>query len=779
MSRIDLTLLMTASCVLLLSRHARGEMPLFEQDPYDRITLDARNDSAVLNVMPLDLPEFTPSGATGRRVPDPLPKSGKFQVRLLDRPGSKYEVAWRAIERIELFNDMVLKKAEELVRGGRLDEAYNYFDFLTEEDPELPGLDRAIEDYLYEEAKLSQSKGQYEEALAMLRELFERNPGRERLATALGLATEKLVEGYVAADNYWTAREMLRNLAELLPDHPVVTKWEARFREEAAAQLAEGRKAEQAGRLRDAHRAGRRLMHVWPDLPEGRQFIDSIQAQYPRVVVGVTLPAAAAVPGRLDDWASRRTSRLLYRTLTEFVGRTAEGGKYHCPIGQVEIEELGLRLAFQIEPDLCELLGAAGLTGYDLARQLLNMATPGHPTYRLDWAELLDRVSVRDVYRVEADLRRPHVRPEALFETVAIGQGGMTGSSGEPSPPQNGPYVVESRAEDETVYVVNPQYAAGARQPKEIVERRFRKGTEAITALERRQIDVLDRVNPWDLDRLASLKGVAVEPYALPVVHCLVPNPKKPFTARRAFRRALCYGIHREAVLAHLLRGSRPAGCQVVSGPFPLGISRDDPLDYAYDHSIEPRGYEPHLAIGLAQVALSEVAAIMEKQGVEVADLPELVLAHPAHEIARVACTSIRQQLDLVDIHVTLRELAPGSPARVPDDVDLLYAELSMREPVVDARRLLGEEGISGSASSFMSQALRQLDQATDWAQVADRLRHVHRIAHEEVCVVPLWQLTDHFAYHRSLEGVGTAPVSLYQNVEAWQPATQYAAEDQ
>ncbi|MFH1919112.1 MAG: ABC transporter substrate-binding protein [Planctomycetota bacterium] len=795
MFRIDLTLLATASCILLLAPHARSEVPLFEQDPYDRITLDRNNENAVLNVMPLDVPELTPPDATGRRVPDPLPKGGKFQVQLLDRPGSKYEVAWHAIDQIELFNDMVLKKAEELVRGGRLDEAYEYFDFLTEEDPELPGLNRAIEDYLYEEAKASQSKEQYEEALAMLRELFERNPGRERLDTALGLATEKLVEGYVAADNYWTARQMLRNLADLLPDHPVVTKWESRFQEEATGQLAEGRKAEQAGGLREAHQAGRRLMHVWPDLPEGRQFIDSIQAQYPRIVVGVTLPAAAGEPGRLDDWAARRTGRLLYRTLTEFVGRSVEGGKYHCPVGQVEIEELGLRLAFQIEPDLCESVGAGGLTGYDLARQLLDMTTPGHPTYRLDWAELLDRVSVRDVYRVEADLRRPHVRPEALFETVAVGPGrrmkdeggrmkderGETGdldSSFILHPSSfSGPYVVESRSEDEAVYLVNPQYSAGPRQPKEIVERYSRKGTEAITALERRQIDVLDRVNPWDLDRLASVAGVVVEPYAVPVVHCLVPNPRRPFTARRAFRRALCYGIHREAVLAHLLRGARPAGCQVVSGPFPLGISRDDPLDYAYDHSIEPRGYEPHLAIGLAQVALSEVAAVMEKQGVEVADLPELVLAHPAHEIARVACTSIQQQLDLVDIRVTLRELPAGLPARIPDDVDLLYAELSMREPVVDARRLLGEEGISGSASSFMSQALRQLDQATDWAQVAGRLRHVHRLAHEEVSVVPLWQLTDHFAYHRSLEGVGTGPMSLYQNVEAWQPATQYAAE--
>ena len=45
--------------------------------------------------------------------------------------------------------------------------------------------------------------------------------------------------------------------------------------------------------------------------------------------------------------------------------------------------------------------------------------------------------------------------------------------------------------------------------------------------------------------------------------------------------------------------------------------------------------------------------------------------------------------------------------------------------------------------------------------------------------LVPLWQLVDHFAYRRSLEGVGERPVSLYQNIEYWEPAPQSGAEGQ
>ena len=760
-----------ACCLVLLSGYARGQVPLFEQEPYDVITLDEHNENAVLKVQPLPK-DVVP----GRRVPEPLPKSGKFEVRLLEKPESTYEVQWHSIAQVVLFNELVLGRAEDLVAAERIEEAYDYFKFLLNEDPKLPGLDGAIEDYLYEEAKQSKRNGQYADALAMLRELHARNPRREGLADALGIVTEELVERYLKADDYWNARKMLRNLAALYPDHTLVTEREGQLKREAARFLVDGRKAEQAGQLRDAHQAGRRLMQVWPDLPEGKQFIDSIQRQYPRVVVGVTLPAAAARPGRLIDWASRRSCRLAYRTLMEFVGRGTEGGEYYCPYGEMQVEELGLRLAFQISPERSRSAGAAALTGYDLARQLLAMADPADDAYRLDWAELLDQVSpVREVYSVDVDLRRPHVRPEALLQTVVL----AGGSGSDPNAPaaSTGPYVVEARTEDEVVYVCNPQYSVAARQPSEIVERYYRKATEAVAALDRHQIDVLDRVNPWDLDKVRAMDGVVVEPYAMPSLHCLVPNPRKPFTARREFRRALAYGIHREAILNHLLRGERLSGCRVISGPFSPGVSPDDPLDYGYNHAVEPREYQPHLAIALAQVALSEVAAAMKKQGIEVSDTPKFVLAHPAHEIARVACTSIQRQLGLVDIPITLRELKAGLPDRIPDDVDLLYAELAMWEPVVDARRLLEEDGIAGGCSTYMSQALGQLDQATDWAQVADRLRHIHWLAHRELPVVPLWQLIDHFAYRRSLKGVGSRPVSLYQNVEQWQPSTQYAAE--
>ena len=155
----------------------------------------------------------------------------------------------------------------------------------------------------------------------------------------------------------------------------------------------------------------------------------------------------------------------------------------------------------------------------------------------------------------------------------------------------------------------------------------------------------------------------------------------------------------------------------------------------------------------------------------------ELTLAHPATEIARVACGQIKQQLKLIGIDVTLKPLPPGPITRVPDDADLLYAEWPMWEPIVDARRFLGADGPARGASAYMSLALRQLEQSSDWRKIRPKLREIHRIAHNDVAVIPLWQLVDHFAHHKSLRGVGSRPVSLYENVEQWQLSTPTPAE--
>ena len=62
---------------------------------------------------------------------------------------------------------------------------------------------------------------------------------------------------------------------------------------------------------------------------------------------------------------------------------------------------------------------------------------------------------------------------------------------------------------------------------------------DGLTALNRGQIDVLERIYPADLKRVRQMHGVEVVPYQTPSIHVLVPNYNRPYTANRTFRRAL------------------------------------------------------------------------------------------------------------------------------------------------------------------------------------------------------------------------------------------------
>jgi hypothetical protein len=179
------------------------------------------------------------------------------------------------------------------------------------------------------------------------------------------------------------------------------------------------------------------------------------------------------------------------------------------------------------------------------------------------------------------------------------------------------------------------------------------------------------------------------------------------------------------------------------------------------------------LATILATIAWASVQNRTGDETAEPTNLPELVLAHPADPIARVACQAIEAQLDREGIPIKLREFSADNLLAGRVDCDLRYAELAVWEPVTDARRVLGLCRQDGDIRSpYIDSAMRKLDEATNWADVRARLAALHEIAHHELPVIPLWQTVNFFGYRASLRGVGEAPITLYQNIDQWEPTT-------
>jgi hypothetical protein len=489
------------------------------------------------------------------------------------------------------------------------------------------------------------------------------------------------------------------------------------------------------------------------------------------VRVGVLQEATSFDPTRIDNWPSRRAGRLVNRTLFEMRGTGPEGGEYDFVLGQTEQSpdrlQLDLRLAQQkMRPPMDRF------TSETLADLIARRAQPGVEGFEPAWAGVLDAVSLRGPQELVCMFRRPHLLPASLLQIRIDSE-----MLGLPPDTPTGVY-----APDKPTGASNPAATDGAEtrfrltgepvtetQPREIVEIKMPTASDAVTSLLKGEIDVIDRLFPSDAARLRRSRDVVVANYPLPTVHMLIPCSDHAFIADANFRRALLYGINRQDILSgEFLEGVDTPGCRVISGPFPASIEPDDPLAYAYNEAVVPMQYQPQLANLLIVLATKQLADAAEKKKAPKPELKPIRLATPDDDLSRVACEAIKTQWELIGLKVELVTLPKGETMPKEGQADLAYVVAAVWEPIVDARRVLGPEGLAKSADQFVGLGLRDVEAATNWREARERLQELHRTASSELPIIPLWQLVDAFAYRREVTGVGQEIVSLYQNVERW-----------
>lgn len=738
------------------------EGPIYSRKPYDLITVKV--DGSQHRIQPLDLPV--------RRITPQT--SGSLRVRLLSDPANERSIRWANIERVDLFEEMVLAEARRLTREREFDEAFRHFLFLQDQYPDVAGLERSVQDFLFVNAGYYVTQRRYAEALSTLEELFIRNreyassSGRG-VTSALSTVIGTLLQQQIASGDYSLARTSLRRYQRRYSSVRLPALDDARRRLEELA----GRKRDQVrqlldeGKWQEAEQAVREMLRIWPEVEGGIQVAREALRRYSIVPVAVTQRAQSLDVGSTTDWASRRAGRLVSRQLVELQGPGPEGGRYVSPLGEIERSDDYLQLAFQIASSQNSSSPPKMVNGYDLSERLLELADVRGPHYVEGWAEILESVRVTGATRVEANLRRPHVVPEGLLQVPLF--------TAEQPPPwasslvsyqlaEQGERILRFTRQDE-----NP--TEGHAAPAEIQEVYFEDFAEALAALRRGDVLLIDRMFPADaarLDRDESNQTVLVGRYALPTLHMLIPNIENPFLNTPTFRRAILHAIPRTTILDRLLDGNSVAGCRVITGPFPAGRNPDDPIAYGYDDRLAERPFDPGVARLLFQMAQNQLRQMAEKNEQEPPEFKPLILAHPEDAIARFACTVIAGQLQSLEIPCELKQLPAGQVRPTDDQWDLLYSAVMVQEPMLDAQRLLARDGLVGSNNAYVGLALRRLRQARSWREVRDRLLELHQIVYSEVTVIPLWQLTEHYAYRNNVDGVGDRAVSLYQDVDLW-----------
>jgi ABC-type transport system substrate-binding protein len=775
---LSLRLVLIALCALGMLANVRAtahaqdsdSVRLYEQEPCDLLYLKGRPKPLRIKMLP----------AEQRQPVDNTRRTGVLTIRLLDAPDANYEVGWASVENIGFFEDRILAEAEKRIADGKYDDAFDYFRFLQREYPQTRNFAATFESYLWSEAAKANKAGETELSLAMLLELAARNPRYDKLEAALISTTNTLRDAAVERQDFATARAYAKSLRERFPRNSDAAAGETLLQELAAVALASGREHFTAGRMAEAYDQAGLALQIWPADAAAQQLMTELAKAHPRIVVGVTSPVLMGLADGFADRGALRIEQLTAAPLMQFRGYGPDGAEYESKFATVEQTDLGRKLTITLNPGHLWSADGAELTGADVARRLLELSRGDEPGFRPELADLLEGVSVHEVYRVECDLARQFVKPTALLEFDLAPGYGEDGTLA--------PYQPAESATADRRFVFNPLMPPAAGAPREIVERTYPDAAQAITALKRGEITVLDRVNPGDIKQLEADRELVVAPYGTPSLHVLVPNRNRPLLSDRNFRRALVYGTNRQGMLEKLIwRGSIPPGNRVLTGPFPAGTTADDARGYAFNTQVPERPYDPRLAltlIGVARLGQSQAAAEeksdekpaegesseSEKAADEKATKQPIALklAHPASDIPRAAAKSIVRQWKPLGIEVELFEYGDDVTEKELEDYDLVYRELVVREPVGEARRLLGSDGALGSSNSYLELSLERLLAAENSRESRDRLRELHRLAAEDVTFIPLWQLVDHFAYHRSLEGLGDQAAALYQNVQDW-----------
>jgi len=730
---------------------------LMDEGPFDVITLKPEATGRSVKIAPLEF--------ENRRIPTNVKETDKVQVTILLFPTRRYEVQWKDIGKIWLYEQMILARAKKLVDDKNFGEAFEHLNFLFVNYPQTPGLQVLRQEFLFKSAEEMSRQNRLAHTMAVLEELQKSFPNfqKERVRGLITDVSGQLIESYFQKKDLSSARTMINRLAKQYQDDPlpVVEQWKGKFLDLANEYKAKALEYREKKEYLAARREATKMLDIEPQIEGGKELLRELLKEYPIVRVGVFQTADKPDTAAIANWPAFRSGQLISRPLFEFRSTGPEGGQYRFSLGSFLQSDDRLELEMTIQNP-----GQAGIpNSLDLSQSFLRRATIGKDEYVPGWAAIFDSVSVAGPEKLKMRFRRPHVLPQAFLQwpIEAIGEGNL---------PVGVLYKPKSKDGNIQRFEWAPSNKGADFQPMEIHEILYEDPSKAINDLLRGEIEAIDRLFPADARKLqASIvsKTINVESYALPTVHMLVPRTSNPYLDDREFRRALLYAINREGILkGEILGGADAEQSRVISGPFPRGVTENDPIAYAYNTSVDNLAYDPRLAKVLMLITNSKLKMQYEKRKEPLPPIPKMTLGVPNYEAARVAGQAIVEQWKLIGVQADLAVLDKvPEPGEMPN-IDILYLTASIWEPATDAERLFGIGGPAQSNNQFIVQVLGGLSASRNWREVRQSCQDLHALVAAHLPVLPLWQVGESFAYRGEISGVTKKPLGLYQDLQKW-----------
>jgi peptide/nickel transport system substrate-binding protein len=671
-----------------------------------------------------------------------------------------FRVRRASIRSVDYFEDMLIAEGVRLAAAHDFARAFEHFLRVRERAGTWKGLEAGVRRLLFEEGTLALAGGDAGRGLRLLRELHAQQADYPGLADALAKAYGGRIAAAFGAGEYAGARRVLHELEGLAPGHPAVAQATEAFVKAARAKADVPEGAGPAARLDGLADA----LRIWPKLEGGEARYRAAFAALPTLDVAVL-----DVPRQVGPWrqteADARVASLFYRPLlasgaAEALSAPPPGGL----LAAVEVGDLGRRWTLTLREGLPWSDGSGPVAARDLVRGLAVHADPRSPRYAARWAGRLGRVAAVDGRRVEVTLSRPVLRPAAWL-TGTIGpahagrDGRVPGPDGTRTLVGSGPF----RLLDSSDSRVEALAAASDGGVRRVRERRFARPEQALQALRRGDVAMLEAVPPWEVAALKAEPALRVGRDPVPRTHVLALDGRVPALRNRSLRRGISYAIARAEILEEMLLRRKPAPPDAPADGVIV------PGTYADAVEAAPLPTDPLLARMLVAAARKELGGVPLALAFQYPATPEAVAAVP--RIAE-ALTAAGLTLKLVERppDELERELRSGAP------FELAYRAVRCEEPIADLGPALcpgydappDRDALAAVASPRVLELLLKLEQATEFPTARGLAIQVDRATRDELPVVPLWRLIHHHAWRDRLAGPADEATTLYQGIESW-----------
>jgi tetratricopeptide (TPR) repeat protein len=755
--------------LIVADEPTRPQVPLWQLKPFDRVTLSNGNKHDVD-------PVRIPAGTDFRQVPDDeyvgqpgLPPRSEIRRTLRYRihrqaDGNDYDIYGRNIDKIELYEDMLLAQARKHLREDLFDDSYRYLEHLVRLAPNWPGLaNLRLELHHREAVRLkiaSRWENAFEEFLLAEKEStaltqaapVDGQPAFVPLSPPIDTQVDDLVNqwigSFVEKKEWDQARQVLARVEATRPNTPSVARWREKITADASQLRDQGTKAFQDGQFDTAGDLLEEAIARVPSDPQTRSAIETLYQSQGHLRVGLEI--APTFFGGPADWttADLRAIDLIHQRLVDEIirdGQTRFESRLLSSIARPD-EFLNRRVVIEVAPGRQWTGSGKTVSVLDVQRLWSESCRPDSPFYHPALARLVVAMTIEPPARLTIDFERPQPRPEVwlTLPLVAMTKGPQAGWFG------LGPFAVDRRDERSIRYRRNPSFGIENKPVlRQVTERILPQSADRLRALANQEIDLALDLPPKQWSNAANVPQTHVVLRPTPTVFALQFNFRQQFLRDRTVRRAIRYGLDINALMQQL--GLAQKGVQRPTAVWPVG-------SFGYDPSIIPTNSDIVLARTL-------IEATKKKIGV----LPTLRLVHTGSEADRLACERIANNLTRIGLKINVAPFDPRSPVS-PLAADLRYVGLTVNDPVFDVMTFLTRDNptLAEFASPWLRQMLVELVDIPNQSAAREFLPRLHKVLYDDVAVLPLWQYQERWVVSNRVAHLPENIDNVYQGIAEW-----------